>query len=58
LACKLITLTGKKHTEHIIHCLGSTWIAMRIAALFMTTDFSKLVYYVPFHSIMFYGVIF
>ena len=58
LACKLITLTGKKHTEHIIHCLGSTWIAMRIAASFMTTDVSKLVYYGNFHSIMNYEVIF
>ena len=31
---------------------------MRIAAAFMTTDVSKLVYYGSFHSIMYYGVIF
>jgi len=31
---------------------------MRIVALFMTTDVSKLVYYGSFHSIMSSGVIF
>jgi len=31
---------------------------MRIAASFMTTDVSKLVYYSSFHSIMSYEVIF
>jgi hypothetical protein len=47
---------GKKHIEHIIHCLGSTLVAMRIVALFMTTDVSKLPYCSSFHSIMSYGV--
>jgi hypothetical protein len=48
----------KKHIEQITHCFGSTGVAMRVVASFMTTDVSKLVYCGSFHSIMSYGVIF